>query len=202
MQIHPMVTVKKASLVLGLEKELIRERLVSGELQGERRMVGTKEKWFIYAGCVEELLEKQRLPQLMNESERISLGGMNQFFEGEAAEVQSEPPLEEAETMEGEASTALAERIADPDQIIRNLSIEFAYKLAQEHQAVLQLMQEIESKDIALKRLTNLEMNTSLDKMSLDNKDCEIKTLQSHVVFLESQIDHLKKPWWKKLFSS
>lgn len=70
MQIHPMVTVKKAATVLGLEKTIIRDLLDNGVIKGERRVVGSKEKWFLYHSELQELLDK-RMPHMVEQAERV-----------------------------------------------------------------------------------------------------------------------------------
>lgn len=79
MRIHPMVSVKKAAAVLGMDKDTIREKLASGEMRGERRKVGSKDKWLIYSGEIEDWLDRK-----LNEpdhDERVSLDGMVALFE-------------------------------------------------------------------------------------------------------------------------
>src|ERR1700733_2003342 len=80
MQIHPLVTVKKAAAVLGVDKKIIREKLTSGEIKGECRRVGEKDKWFVYHGAVQDLLETERLPEL-EKADRLSTEGLNELFE-------------------------------------------------------------------------------------------------------------------------
>lgn len=83
MQIQPLVTVKQAAEVLGVGKKFIRKKLTAGEMKGERRIVGEKEKWFVYQGEVDNLLESQQLPSLPEKASRISTDGLNEFFENQ-----------------------------------------------------------------------------------------------------------------------
>lgn len=64
MQIHPLVPMKKAASLLGVDKRILKQRLVEGAIKGERRRVGNKEKWFIYSGEIECLIDAERLPEL------------------------------------------------------------------------------------------------------------------------------------------
>ncbi len=98
MQIHPLVTVKKASNVLGLDKAIIRNMLDSGAIKGERRVVGNKEKWFLYQGEVQDLLER-RIPELVEQAERTTLNGLNDFFEP-AAEVEANRILDDSNVVQ------------------------------------------------------------------------------------------------------
>ncbi len=81
MQIHTLLTVKKAAAALGLDKKIIREKLSNGEMRGERRRVGEKEKWFVYQGEVQNLLDNQGLPSPHEKAERVSTEGMTEFFD-------------------------------------------------------------------------------------------------------------------------
>lgn len=73
MQEHPLISLKKAAAILGVDKGAIRERLSRGELAGEKRLVGSKEKWFIYAREIQSLLENRR--KLQNAHAQRTLNG-------------------------------------------------------------------------------------------------------------------------------
>jgi hypothetical protein len=55
---HPMLSVKEAAKLMGCDERWVRERLNQGQLKGEKKKVGLKDKWYVYAGEVEEALEK------------------------------------------------------------------------------------------------------------------------------------------------
>jgi hypothetical protein len=57
---HPMLTVKEAAQIMGCDERWVRERLNQGQLKGEKRNIGLKEKWYVYAGEVESALEKRK----------------------------------------------------------------------------------------------------------------------------------------------
>jgi hypothetical protein len=50
MQKHPMLSVKEAAEALRIDERSVRDRLTNGTLKGEKKMVGLREKWFIYRG--------------------------------------------------------------------------------------------------------------------------------------------------------
>ena len=56
---HPMLSVKEAAQIMGCDERWVRERLNQGQLKGEKKNIGLKEKWFVYAGEVEAALEKR-----------------------------------------------------------------------------------------------------------------------------------------------
>lgn len=55
------MTVKEAAQLLGIDERSVREKLVAGELAGERRMVGLKPKWFVFPEAVELARQRQGL---------------------------------------------------------------------------------------------------------------------------------------------
>jgi hypothetical protein len=58
MNINSMVSVKDAAALLGCDKKYVREKLEQGQLKGEKRLDGGKEKWFVQKKAVEEELAK------------------------------------------------------------------------------------------------------------------------------------------------
>lgn len=80
MQIHPLVTVKKAASALGVDREVILNMIDIGAVRGERRFVKNKEKWFLYQEEVQEYLEK-RAQDLSDQATRTTMEGLGEFFE-------------------------------------------------------------------------------------------------------------------------
>lgn len=80
MQIHPLVTVKKAASALGVDREVIRNMIDIGAVRGERRFIKNKEKWFLYQEEVQEYLEKRAL-ELSEQATRTTMEGLGEFFE-------------------------------------------------------------------------------------------------------------------------
>jgi hypothetical protein len=85
MQSQPLVTVKRAAALLGLDKDELRKKLTTGEVKGEQREVGEKKKWFIYSGELEQLLTA-RFGEPEETAARVSLDGMSAFFQKPQAE--------------------------------------------------------------------------------------------------------------------
>lgn len=56
---HPMLSVKEAANLMGCDERWVRERLNQGQLKGEKKSIGLKEKWFVYAGEVEAALARR-----------------------------------------------------------------------------------------------------------------------------------------------
>lgn len=54
-----MLSVKEAANLMGCDERWVRERLNQGQLKGEKKSIGLKEKWFVYAGEVEAALARR-----------------------------------------------------------------------------------------------------------------------------------------------
>jgi hypothetical protein len=205
MRIQPMVAVKKAAALLGVDKADLRAKLSKGELAGERKVVGEKEKWFIYSSQLDMLLDGESTPKLVTHEERTSLTGLQQIFEDET------PPnavqlaeVEEPLQVEGivEASTpGYEETRLELDEIVHALTIEFAHRLAEEYQTVLRLRDQLQEKELVVQRLAPMEKALQFEVKQGCLKELEIKNLRAHVEQLQQEVAQLKMPWWKKLES-
>lgn len=277
MQMQPMVTVKKAALLLGIDKSVLRQRVSEGSLKGERRMIGSKEKWFLYCGELDALLD-QRFADPAERAERVSLSGMSDLFDAgqvvpidgakpdqlsfqpvdeRSADASPEESAKMTEGSEGEKtrkkskkktadhsgnqaqSTEVELEDQDPsldfspnvpskmlteshfpqelfevegvlesqsgtqevpglEGIVRCLTIEFAYRLAEERQTICKLQDQLEEKEIILRRIPLLEKSLHEAAAGDHDKELEISNLKAHVAILENQVQRLKQPWWNR----
>ncbi|MBP9090601.1 hypothetical protein KBI23_06185 [bacterium] len=55
-----LLSIKDAAAILNLDKKSIRERLLNGQLLGEKKLVGDREKWFVHSHSIESTLAKRR----------------------------------------------------------------------------------------------------------------------------------------------
>ncbi len=122
MQIHPLVPMRKAATLLGVDKDQLKSKLVSGEIKGEQRRVGSKDKWFVYSGEVSNRIDTERLPELMKRNhmtdgqlalevetvadlDPLSLSDLDSFFEEGRVEALTES-AEDAQVTEVEIKSA------------------------------------------------------------------------------------------------
>ncbi len=54
-----MLSVKEAAEALRIDERSVRERLANGTLKGEKKQVGLRDKWFVYASAISSALAKQ-----------------------------------------------------------------------------------------------------------------------------------------------
>jgi hypothetical protein len=137
MQIHPIVPLRKAASLLGVDKDQLKAKLISGEIKGEQRRVGSKDKWFVYSGEVSNRIDTERLPELMKrtaqtdgqlalevetilETDPISLTDLDAFFE----ESESSTTAHNADTeqvTEVEKIEITADSISHAEKIITDI---------------------------------------------------------------------------------
>lgn len=181
MQIHPLVPMRKAAALLGVEKDQLKAKLVSGEIKGEQRRVGSKDKWFVYSGEVSNRIDTERLPELMKrtdgqlalevetvfEADPASLNDLDAFFETDE-NAQQEAPEDVHVTGIDIKSEALAhaENVgvtldaevkaglpapADFNQIFESLTVVFAQRLSDEYQQRLTAEQKVKIAEVRVK---------------------------------------------------
>ncbi|MBX9723627.1 MAG: hypothetical protein K2X81_19640 [Candidatus Obscuribacterales bacterium] len=70
---HPMLSVKEAAAALGCDERWVRERLNQGQLKGEKKNIGAKEKWFVYKGEIDAALARKGVfPSPPTEQENLA----------------------------------------------------------------------------------------------------------------------------------
>jgi len=134
MQIHPIVPLRKAASLLGVDKDQLKAKLVSGEIKGEQRRVGSKDKWFVYSGEVSNRIDNERLPELMKrtaltdgqhalevetilEPDPLSLQDLDAFFD-ETEKVSAKQSTETAQVTEVEKIEVTNDSVADAEKIV------------------------------------------------------------------------------------
>lgn len=85
MQKHPMLSVKEAAEALRIDERSVRDRLANGTLKGEKKQIGLRDKWFVYASAITSALAKQ--------------DGMNFIGNSVAVQESNEPQAVDATTV-------------------------------------------------------------------------------------------------------
>lgn len=69
-----LLSIKDTAAILNLDKKSVRERLINGQLLGEKKLVGDREKWFVHSHSVESILAKRRStqPQIQTQTAQTS----------------------------------------------------------------------------------------------------------------------------------
>lgn len=81
-----LLSIKDAAAILNLDKKSVRERLINGQLIGEKKLVGDREKWFVHSHSVESILAKRRSsqPQIQTQSAQTSHNHTSHNHAGQA----------------------------------------------------------------------------------------------------------------------
>lgn len=222
MRVHPLVTVKKAASLLGVDKHLIREKLRSGELRGELRRVGMKDKWFVYSGEVDFLIENHRIPELEARAKRTSVDGMSPLFEqGDESQVNdivsencigstnvelSNCDNHEEARMNTEVVPAVIERTKTGqlqmpfEQVIEIMTRHFSLRLCEEQDKLEELRRAVVNQSMTIAQIPSL--SAKLSEQEHANRD-----LRQELRNLREELAELRKPtitrfndWLLKMF--
>ncbi|MDR3616532.1 MAG: helix-turn-helix domain-containing protein [Candidatus Obscuribacterales bacterium] len=188
MQIHPLVTVKKASAVLGIDRNTLRERLGSGEMKGEKRRVGEKEKWFIYHEEIENWLEKQRLPELTEQSDRLSTEGLSEIFD-------------EVEENVVDETVYITESMHREDLLLTQIVDQFANRLAQEQSKQIKLEMALQAQTKLEKQVKELSNKLAVAELLRKGQSIEIASLTAKLESTQIALEKAERPLWRRLFA-
>jgi hypothetical protein len=193
-----LISVKEAAEMLGLDERSVRERLINGQLKGEKRNVGLREKWFVHAGSVE------------------SAAGKHQTFDH---------PLEDEQTIDAETVDAAPSASMSPPpgewmeeerRRVKMLAEEMIQPLLQ---TIRDQERALHEKDRQLKLLPDLQSQAERERQAAEVRALEVEALKKQIAALEEQrvdlsakasdlealkakVDELQRPWWKKFFNA
>jgi len=189
MRVHPLFTVKKAAAVLNVDKQFLRQHLESGQIRGEKRRVGEKEKWFIYHGEVDDLRTSKRLPQLLEKAERISLEGMGDMFataKPKSAEIAGVPsPGVHADDDEAAAGSVGAEEGVEViDAVMEAAAALEAFDIRQPVDQEVAFREQFEAKtdqNAVVYNTTSTEINGPFDHFIFSNRADALVDVDTHI---------------------
>jgi hypothetical protein len=209
MRVHPLVTVKKAASLLGVDRHTIKEKLASGELRGELRRVGVKDKWFIYSGEVDFLLDKRRIPELQARADRTSIEGMSSLFDEEqpveadnthSTSYAGVPYFEDITSITLDEASMITE--AEPtvvegtrsgqlhmpfDQVIEIMTRQFSLRLGVEQDKLEELRRIVVNQNVLISEIPLLR--AKLSEQENVNRD-----IRGELHELKSQLAEVRKP--------
>ncbi len=192
MQKHPLLSVKEAAQLLRLDERSVRERLINGQLKGEKKSQGLREKWFVYKGSVDSALEKQQ-----------GFIGDPIGLEEVTLEPESEGGFEEPKHSADDDSVDWIELNRDrvkslAEEIVRPLM----EKIESQTEVIFEQKRMITEQDRQLRLLPDLQKQTEKQQQEVELRHVENEALKKQVAALQAQIEEQKKPWWKKWLSS
>jgi hypothetical protein len=195
MQKHPLLSVKQAAEMLRLDERSVRERLINGQLKGEKRSVGLREKWFVYNGSVEAAISKQQGfigdPIGLTDVTVEDMDGSSESDETSSVQAFSDDAEEWVEANRDRVKV-LAEEFIKPlmDRIESQAEVIFEQK------------RSIADQERQLKLLPDLQKQAEQDRKDVELRHVENEALKKQVAALQEQMQQLQKPWWKKIFES
>lgn len=197
-----------------LDERSIRERLINGQLKGEKKNVGLREKWFVYSGSVEAARSKDSsLAAETGTFEDVTIESepVEQNFDPGVTDDQR--PQQEIDDdwieMNRDRVKVLAEEIVKPlmEKIENQAEVIFEQKRTiSEQDRQLRLLPDLQkqaeerAKDAELKHVEAEALKKQIE--ALETRNVEHEALKKEVDTLRSELEAARKPWWKKVFGS
>lgn len=183
MQKHPLLSVKEAAQILRLDERSVRERLINGQLKGEKKHVGLREKWFVYSGSIDSALQREGF--VGSDSSAMD----DAVIESETVEVEKttvEQPTNDADDWidsSRERMKLLAEEIVKP--LMEKIESQTELIVGQ-RQLLSQQEQEIADKDRQLRLLPDLQKQAEEERKAAELKTLEAKALRKQIEAMQT----------------
>lgn len=185
MQKHPLLTVKEAAEKLRLDERSVRERLANGQLRGEKKQMGLREKWFVYSGSVEAAITKQDgpfsgEPDLSATAEEVTI----------ESETISDSSNQDDETLDFTPSgnSAWLELNRKNAQVFAEEVIKpLMQKLEAQQQIIFEQKQNLIDQERQLKLLPDLERRAESERKEAEAKALEVEALNKQIQALKEQ---------------
>ena len=220
-----LLSIKDAAAILNLDKKSVRERLLNGQLLGEKKLVGDREKWFVHSHSVESTLAKRRADcrsdsavQILNVitataveadlASNLSPETSLPIRQNASEILRGEWYQQEKARIEDFIEHAISEQVLQP--LVDRLSAEAAKQISA---ATKTANDELEIERLKAKRLEERVFELHEEKVELEvSMHQEIALLRleytaretsvgEQLTALTQKLEGLERPWWKKLFS-
>jgi hypothetical protein len=180
MQTPHLVTIKQAAAALGVDKSALESRLEAGRLKGKKERILSKDTWFIYKTELDQLMQKR--------SQRL--------FDEELPFDFTPPHLPAAVISEEEKELTLSEQF---QLSLKLMSQEFSECLKQSLVHIHDLREQLRETEGKLLLLTDMEKRAAEDRQLLEDKDDALQAAHERISQLQSEVERLSRPWWRKL---
>jgi len=197
MQKHPLLSVKEAAELLRLDERSVRERLINGQLKGEKKQIGLRDKWFVYTGSIEAALSKQ---QEAFAGDPIAFNDVTVDAEP-AEEIDSNEGNTEPSNRSDDAGWLEANRDkvkALAEEIVKPLM----EKIESQAEVIFDQKHQISDQERQLRLLPDLQKQAEQRAQEVELRHVENAALKKQIAALQEQVEASKKSWWKKLFGT
>jgi DNA repair exonuclease SbcCD ATPase subunit len=183
-----MVTVAEAAAALGIDERTVREKLSKDEWKGEKRLIGMKEKWFMYRGELDRQIERLRI---LRPQERISSKGMEDVFES-VDTVETHTVDAQSVEIANESRVGTKVDIA-LDEVLSTIAEQFSKQLNAEKEIVFSLKRELDEKDRQLRLLPDLQKRAEEDRQAAQINELEAIALRKQIAALQSEQEEVRQ---------
>ncbi len=188
---HPMIAVKDAALMLGCDERWVRERLNQGQLKGEKRKIGAKDKWFVYKGAIEQALAEARgVPTYSRATADVSVddGG---DFESDISFEPREKKTIQVDFSQKQTSTEDTDPFSAEQQKVKEFADLLLKPLVEKVESQTRLLVEqertIREQEIKLRLLPDLQKREEEERKALELKEVEAEALRKQIAAIQEE---------------
>ncbi len=204
MQKHPMLSVKEAAEALRIDERSVRDRLANGTLKGEKKQIGLRDKWFVYASAISSALAKQDGMNFIGNSVAVQESNEPQAVDATSVSVADEQDTIDAtygeldEVAHTQASPTPSrgdwhpENKANLESLVETFMKPLVDKVATQERALMEQAAVLADQEKAIEeQKRQLRLLPDLEKQAEERrKEAETKELEA--IALAKQIDAMK----------
>ena len=204
MQKHPMLSVKEAAEALRIDERSVRDRLANGTLRGEKKQIGLRDKWFVYASAISSALAKQDGMNFIGNSVAVQESNEPQAVDATTVSVADEQDtidatygdLDEVAHTQAPAAPSRGdwhpENKANLESLVETFMKPLVDKIATQERALMEQATVLADQEKAIEeQKRQLRLLPDLQKQAEERrKEAETKELEA--IALAKQIDAMK----------
>lgn len=179
-QEQPMLTVKEAAEILGVDPRTIREKLLTKQVRGEKRLHGLKEKWYVNKADIDALAQDQYERSAELHEQRVTTDDIEPLFDAEDTTTSDAVEVDEVRDSKQPDNSQL-------EMLIGAMTKQFSEELSQHKEIVFELKKDLEEKERQLKLLPDLEKQARERQQAAELKEFENQALKKQLELIEEE---------------
>lgn len=191
MQKHPMLAVKEAAVMLGCDERWVRERLNQGQLKGEKKKIGAKDKWFVYRGAIEAALAEARGVAGYTHTSAESSEDAGGDFETDLSFDPVEKKTINVDFIEKKVSTEETDWLAAEQAKVKEFADLLLKPLVEKVESQTRLLVEqertIHEQEIRLRLLPDLKKREEEERQARELKEVEAEALRKQIAAMQEE---------------
>lgn len=205
------MTVKQAAEILRIDERSVRERLSNGQLKGEKKNIGLREKWFVYHGALEAALAKENRSDALDGVIADDVTDVDSVNDADQTDFRTPDDDGTWLDVNRDKLKAIAEEIVKPlmERIENQSEVIFEQKrMLEEQERQLRLLPDLrkqaeqKEKDAELLHLENEAFRKQLAAIEEERLLAEARAAAYESAAQAAREKEAQKPWWQKLLGS